>query len=176
MAKILPAKALSVTFSWAPRLVLIFPLTPLLVAGVCLSTSPSPLSLTLSNSTADAVHFIRRIYYIIPYICPATLHAAAPSPRRLETLTTFQRRRLIIRKLGSPPPVRPLVLYCPELNSHMTDGCCCGCSASSTARKGGGRRGTSVEYKKYMEEVVAAGVGLGEESRSEKEKKIKSQT
>lgn len=149
MAKILPAKALSVTFSWAPRLVLIFPLTPLLLA-VCLSLS---LQLYCCCRTLYTSYIL---YYT--YICcaPAILNAAAPSPRRLETLTTFQRWRLIIRKLGSPPPVRPLVLYCPELNSHMTDGCCCccGCSASSTACKGGGRRGP-VEYKKYIEEVAA---------------------
>jgi len=48
----------------------------------------------------------------------------------LETLTTFQ-RRLIIRKLGLTPRATtevhrtagppPRALYCPELNSHMTD-------------------------------------------------------
>lgn len=136
------------------------------------------LSLSLSLQRSTAVHFIRRIYYIIYVylLCAPAIRSTAPSPRRLETLTTFQRRRLIIRKLGSPPPpVRPLVLYCPELNSHMTDGCWCGCSASSTARKRPREEGTRVEYKKYIEEVAAAAVGWGE-SRSEKEKKIKSQT
>jgi len=75
MAKILPAKALSVTFSWAPRLVLIFPLTPLLL-GVCPSLSLTP---TLLPYTLYVVYII-----LYTYICSVpqlycTQHSSFPA-------------------------------------------------------------------------------------------------
>lgn len=110
-----------VTFSWAARLVLIFPL----------SAQHAP---TTTAATAPTVR------------CGCSVPTLRRWRRRLETLTTFQ-RRLIIRKLRSPgPPLRALLSGI----KFAHDGLLCYCVCVG-ARGVWGRFGSGLELARKRE-------------------------